>query len=326
MSDEGDSGRLGRLHDDLVLSRPRRTSMVKCPQCEHLFDVARKHKVSGASVREVAASVPISFRVLLVSGLLVLLVIVFMLGRFLSPGEDDSYLVPEVERVAEVVPEVVDEVAEFGEAPDVDKALSTANVAEFLREFFKARTWQERYPMVRQTPQIEEKMRRWYAWHKDGPFLKVAADKQATELGTFMVLKLHGQGLRSDHLVVEKTLAGYRVDWESFVIYQDQEWSEIKKEQPRGARMLRCTVQAVQNNHPEWTADAGYRCYQLTHPVTGEVFFAYLASGAAVDEATQALLKTPKGRFTLEVYYPEKSARSEDVMISRVVAKGWVIK
>lgn len=185
--------------------------------------------------------------------------------------------------------------------------------------------------MVRKTPQIEEKMRRWYTRHKDGVFQQVGVDKQATELGSFLVVRLHGKGLASDHLVLEKTLAGFRVDWESFVIYQDQEWSEMQKDQPRGARLVRCAVQAVQNNHPAWNAEAGYQCYQLTHPVTGEVLFGYLGtrdgSGEGVTaEATEALLKSPKGRFTLEVYYPEKSERAQDVMISRVVEKGWVMK
>ncbi|NWK56349.1 hypothetical protein HW115_12065 [Verrucomicrobiaceae bacterium N1E253] len=333
MAENGDGGRIDRHYDDLVLERPRRSNFVECTKCGHLFEVSRKSKVAKEAAQRAEGALPLSWKVLLASGSLLVLSIALLLWNFLLSGNEKQLVasagpgveVPggegstEGEDASSAVP---------GAGPNLELALSTADVTVFLREFFKAGNWRERYPMVRQTPQIEEKMQRWYRWNRDGPMVQVAADPRATDLGDFMVVKLHGVGLASEHIVLEKTLAGFRVDWESFVIYQDQAWLGIQKEQPRGARLIRCVLEPTQNTHPEWSAEKGYRCYRLTHPVSGEVFFAYsrTLNENEQDPAARALLSQPKGRFTLEVYYPEKSKRAQDVMISRVVEKGWVIK
>lgn len=330
MSNNNQDRRGSGFFDDVVLSKQRQSNDVKCPNCGHFFLVTRRTKQSEAQKQatEQAEGKPLSVRVLFVLAGLIIVVLSCSLWAVLSRDTEEPFAT----RVNLAKPPQTtgtnQEPLLLQEAPDVSMALNTASVIDFLREYFKTRTWSERLPFVRQVPGIEGRMQRWYRTHKDEPLRNVAADPKAMEIGGFIVVKLGGDGAPSDHIVIEKTPAGYRVDWESFVVYQDQDWDEIQGEQPRGARMVRCKLEAVQNNHKIWTSEKGYRCYKLVHPKTGQVFWGYCDMRDVSDDDPEmlALRKTPKGRYTLEIYYPENASSGLDVMISRVVAKGWVIK
>lgn len=273
-------------------------------------------------------SSPMSVGSIIGVGSVGLAITLLCLWTYLASEHRSDAIVPESSPASVNTPAVTSGGLAISEKPDIEKASNTASVTEFLAEYFKTRNWNERLPLVRQTPHIEDRMRRWYGWHQDGPLTHVAAEAKATDIGGYLVVKLHGKNLPSDHIVLEKTLGGYRVDWESFVIYQDLDWSDIQKEKSRGARMIRAMIEPVQNQHKVWTAEKGFRCYKLIQPRTGEVFFSYFNSRHTdlTDPGVEALLNSPKGRFTLEVYYPEKSKSELDVLISRVITKGWVIK
>lgn len=326
MSNQPGERRGGGFFEDVVLSKSRQSSDVECPKCGHFFVVSRRNKAPSGSAKNKnkKQNQPASLRSLLLIGLAAVLIIVVSLWVYIAsePNSEGSSM-PALSEKSEASPE-----KHADQKPDFQKASSTASVTQFLTEFFKARNWKERLPLVRQTPQLERRMERWYSWHKDGPIRRVAADSKATDIGGFIVVSLHGRGLPSDHIILEKTPSGYRVDWESFVVYQDEDWSSIQKEKPRGARMIRCKLEPIQNQHKKWTAEKGYRCYKLSHPQTGEVFFGYFNMRVTnmEDAGATALLKNPKGRFTLEVYYPQNTQTDQDVMISRVVTKGWVIR
>jgi len=202
-------------------------------------------------------------------------------------------------------------------------------VAEILTRYFKAENWSERLPLVRKTPQVEQKMKSWYAWHKDESFLRVAADRTMTQAGGYFVIKLHGDGLPSNHIVLEKIDEEYRVDWESFVIYQDLDWAKIQEEKSTEIREIRCILESVENTHQELTSEKGYYCYKLIHPVTKKVMISYYNAQMSNDNDSglgQSLSQASKGRYTLGVSYPEKGELGQDLIISRVLAKGWVLR
>jgi len=92
--------------------------------------------------------------------------------------------------------------------------------------------------------------------------------------------------------------------------------------------MIRCKLEPVQNQHKLWTSEKGFRCYKLINPKTGEIFFDYYnVRQIEQSEGTVAkLLESPKGRYTIEVYYPQDATTDLDVLILRIVAKGWVVR
>ena len=210
-----------------------------------------------------------------------------------------------------------------------EPSVHSKGVAEVLTRYFKAQSWSERLPLLRKTPKIEEKMKSWYAWHQDEPFHRVAADRTMTEAGGFLVVKLHGEGLPSNHIVLEKVNGEYRIDWESFVVYQDLDWVKIQQEKSTTVREIRCILESAKNNHPYFTEEEGYFSYKLIHPVTKKVIISYYnpeTSNQAHITLGQSLSPTAKGRYTLGVKYVEDADGVQDLVISKVLAKGWVLR
>ena len=126
---------------------------------------------------------------------------------------------------------------------------------------------------------LEQVESRLLAWSKEAGS---AADWSKAEIGSrllrrapFTIVPVRGGGVPSSELVLIDTPEGPKVDWEAFVTYQQLPWNSLGEGGWSEAVEIRAQVTPAPNHHPVFSEAAGYRCFILTHPMSGQRLFAY---------------------------------------------------
>ena len=149
---------------------------------------------------------------------------------------------------------------------------------------------------------------------------------RVTRVASLIVLTLEGKKLPSKRLILEEQGGGYRVDWEAFVLWQDRPWAEIPSMEEGETCEIRCLARPLPNNHPSRRAEEGWLAYELVNPVTHEILFGFFQKkeGHAADSPAEVFAKGSSGPVTLLLKPIVGESGTDQVMISEVLALGWV--
>ena len=307
-----------------------------CPDCGHFFTVSRKER--GSTERafgEVETGKATSSRDvwLIRIGVVVAVATALALGLGIRIGmsREESEEAAVRSRsgnstTAGVSPET--QSAAKTAVAEADHAISSDDraIRRFLGKFLGAGSWRERLPLVRHPEVTGIRMSRYYENHDGGAFEEVVISTQITRVGSLMVLTLEGKGLPSKRLILEERAGGYFVDWESFVLWQDKAWAEIPSMTGDASCEIRCLAKPLPNNHPARKPEDGWLAFELVQPVTREILFGYYRKSgqAPAGSPAETLEKGSAGPVTLAVRSFPGAVGSDQVLISEILALGWV--
>ncbi len=124
---------------------------------------------------------------------------------------------------------VVAAVAPGDEKPVYIKASGDAKpVAEILKQFFQAKTWQERLVFTQPQEKVRPLMERYYAENPDGPMrvsnIELIRHDKSPEIGTpLCVFQVSGPDLPEPlPVMVESSPEGWKVDWLTLTEFKDK--------------------------------------------------------------------------------------------------------
>jgi|GEM_PF-2752793 len=142
-------------------------------------------------------------------------------------------------------------------------AEESASIKDSVRGFLSARTVEALEPYVLYSERVLPLAQQYYSQR---PFLSgsVRVDPEFRSVGQRIVAKVFIEGRKFPRLLaLEKTDAGYKIDWELFVMHSSMAWADVIPSMPETPVVLRGILQPADTTDSE-------KAYTLMHPFTGE--------------------------------------------------------
>lgn len=203
-------------------------------------------------------------------------------------------------------------------------------VWKVVSEFCNAPTHRELMGVIRDPERVGPIIRDYYT---SGGHTWVAIppgqvpDPSAFETDkNWTAFKLPLPDFRSRSMAVEETAKGFKVDWESFVAYSEMPWDKLRESKPRTPVLLRAIVRRTAYYNFDFPSEDTHRCFQIYDEARDNVIYGYIQRGSEVDKKMEEImLNAMDVHAILRVAYPEISTANNQVNITEVVAKGWIL-
>jgi len=214
---------------------------------------------------------------------------------------------------------------------------ATANLAKLaaaedvLGKFLQASDWTQRVLLVRNKLRAAPLMSIYYAKNADAP-LAYDSFVEAREISSQFsehVVVFEGGGRRL--ATVEHTVAGPRVDWESFVGAGEMAWSDFLETKPAVPSLFRVLVSPAGHFENQFGNPAVLNCYSLRNisEPGAKVVYGYVDKAAPLAKELDYWLQKSEDAtvpMVLRLKYPPDAAVDFQVCIHQFVQAGWVLQ
>ncbi|MGL4400567.1 MAG: hypothetical protein ACRCXD_11910 [Luteolibacter sp.] len=194
------------------------------------------------------------------------------------------------------------------------------------RGFLEATTIEEMLKWVRNPEVAEARMRRFYL---EGSITAPGLSQFNSGEGGYTEGNSHSFSIITGDQVTKalafvKTPQGLKIDWESWVGWSDIPWPDFLATKPAASHVFRVILAPVDYYNFEFSDDAKWECYRLESPDREHALYGY----AEKDSPLNRELRPNPGETTtpliLALKFPPDSASGSQVLIERLVGKGWV--
>lgn len=196
------------------------------------------------------------------------------------------------------------------------------------RRFVAATTAEQMLQLVRHPERAGPRLRAWHAEHGFGLWRIRSFGKggSLTGRGRMVSAVVVLGDFSTREMGFERTADGYRIDWESWVGWSAITWREFRARRPTEGQEFRVLVKKGNYYNYGFSEGGGYQCYQLDSPDREEFLYGYVKRGTPDDDLLGTADASSSLAWTLELRYPEGAPAAGQVIISRVLAKGWIVE
>jgi hypothetical protein len=286
-------------------------------------DLRRRHRRTAGRIRQLIwGSVAL--------GLLgVVLVAIWALKTAIEPASPTppgdlpppAFGVPALTNAGDAAEGVID----FPTVGEADFEAST----QVMRTFFAAQAPVDMLPVIRDRERVRPMIDAYYRAHPFQPpivrRLPLRGDLFAYKsvvLGTVSLDDFE------DHIVaVEKTPAGYFVDWESYVGWCEVPWDDLAKVKPLRPVLLRAHVKSDDYFNRGYADSLRFACFRLSTLRGDQHVYGYVERSTALFTQLQSRTRlNPVVLAVVKVRYLTKSVPDDQVEITELVEDGWVLQ
>jgi len=272
--------------------------------------------------RPVAASEPISALTWILSGSLLGVSIVVVSIWLMVQSIDDDITYDASDAVAEPQKDI--------SSIDTRQAEESRMMKESKKvvvEFLEAKTEADVEGLIR-TPEVSvPRLRAWYdrdPWvtpgvrvvgHKNSIIINGDTITMDVQLDNFDIKKIAGV----------KTVAGYKVDWESWVAWTSVNWQELFDLRPTDPVEVRVLCKRVNYYNRVFNDSTKWFAVRLSHPYSDKSIYGYIDSESPqFHRFITDLVREKEVSATLKIRYPQNSPVGNQVSIVEHMQPGWV--
>jgi len=272
--------------------------------------------------RPVAASEPISALTWILSGSLLGVSIVVVSIWLMVQSIDDDITYDASDAVAEPQKDI--------SSIDTRQAEESRMMKESKKvvvEFLEAKTEADVEGLIR-TPEVSvPRLRAWYdrdPWvtpgvrvvgHKNSIIINGDTITMDVQLDNFDIKKIAGV----------KTVAGYKVDWESWVAWTSVNWQELFDLRPTDPVEVRVLCKRVNYYNRVFNDSTKWFAVRLSHPYSDKSIYGYIDSESPqFHRFITDLVREKEVSATLKIRYPQNSPVGNQVSIVEHMQSGWV--
>lgn len=236
---------------------------------------------------------------------------------------------------------------------EVEEALDLQQVAEkretlnaevlveeikaITKRFCEVGTVDDLLPLVRDRERVEPLIRAYYADRKLVPSTLKTIERQIPlELDHrifWLVSYLEEAGSEPKQILVEQGDREVKLDWESKVIYQPNDWDVFRKERTETASLFRVYLESVEEMAYygyEFSDYKKYRCFKITLKDKDEYLWGYSEIDSDLDRELMGLFtRSSKGGIkapaVIEIKYPKDSMSGMCVEIESLLSESWIL-
>lgn len=202
-----------------------------------------------------------------------------------------------------------------------------AQAGAAIANFLGAATYKERLKFARNPKRVEALMAKFYQGNADGPieFRKPRDGWKLQPYRRFLLTTVEMADFREVAVAVERSPDGeYLVDWESFVAYSEIPWDQIEKQRSTKPFLVRARA-AIGDYYNHGYKDDEWACVRLEDAQQEHTFYGYVKlDDPLLSELKNVMTFRGSTHVTLKVAYPEGGKGKQQLLITDVVAKGWV--
>ncbi|MDI1314461.1 hypothetical protein [Prosthecobacter sp.] len=204
-----------------------------------------------------------------------------------------------------------------------------AAAEEVLGKFLETPSWKQRILLVRDRLRVAPLMSIYYSKNADGPlaFDSIVEAKETSPKFTQHVVVFEGGGRRV--ATVEHSVAGPRVDWESFVGAGEMGWSDFLELKQASPTLFRVLVSPAGHFENQFGDPSKLQCYSLRNisEPGAKVVYGYAEKGGPIAKSLDYQLQLSEDAtvpMTLRLKFPPDAPVDFQVWISQMVQAGWV--
>ena len=272
--------------------------------------------------RPVAASEPISALTWILSGSLlgVSIVVVSIWLMIQSIDEDIGY------DPSDAVAEPQKDISPI-DTRQAGESLVMKESKKVVVEFLEAKTEADVEGLIR-TPDISiPRMRAWYdrdPWVTPG--VRVVGHKNNIIInGDTITMDVQLDNFDIKKIAVVKTVAGYKVDWESWVAWTSVNWQELFDLRPTDPVEVRVLCKRVNYYNRVFNDSTKWFAVRLSHPYSDKSIYGYIDSESPqFHRFITDLVREKEVSATLKIRYPQNSPVGNQVSIVEHMQSGWV--
>lgn len=203
-----------------------------------------------------------------------------------------------------------------------------------VKTFLEAPNADQRLKYVLSQKLVEPKFREYYKHHSDGPIPYETVESLGAGSGVgnaleFAVVMPDGERRR---LVVRQSVKqGYLVDWPSFVIYSEMEWTDFVRERPQKPVLFRIMAQLTDVYEGEFADPSKFVCLKIVNPQDMRMppLYAYAWRNTSLGHSIEFVMGKAAGGavpLMLKLKFPEGGGLPNQVLIDEFVGEGWVAR
>ena len=272
--------------------------------------------------RPVAASEPISALTWILSGSLLGVSIVVVSIWLMVQSIDDDITYDASDAVAEPQKDI--------SSIDTRQAEESRMMKESKKvvvEFLEAKTEADVEGLIR-TPEVSvPRLRAWYdrdPWVTPG--VRVVGHKNSIIInGDTITMDVQLDNFDIKKIAVVKTVAGYKVDWESWVAWTSVNWQELFDLRPTDPVEVRVLCKRVNYYNRVFNDSTKWFAVRLSHPYSDKSIYGYIDSESPqFHRFITDLVREKEVSATLKIRYPQNSPVGNQVSIVEHMQPGWV--
>lgn len=221
------------------------------------------------------------------------------------PTAEEPVAVP-VEEPAELL------IAEAGKA--AESFLAAGNVDDLLAA-------------SRPRPGLREKMELWYGT-KGVPNEKMRSlvPSSLRREGDCRLAVVRMDDDEERTMIFQKTGDGLKVDWESWVGWSSMTWEDFLKRKPTQETEFRIYANPTNYYNYDFTDETKWISFRLDAPTGEKWIYGYAPAGSEIASQMAAAVRSGRIPYTLMLKFPADSKAPNQVIISKIVAGGWMVK
>lgn len=193
--------------------------------------------------------------------------------------------------------------------------------ATVLRQYFQSPSDDALAALLRHPDQSMPRHRTWSQKSRIVPAVPLRIGPQFGTAGSLLVTPVKMADGSSRLAALEKTEAGYLLDWESFSAWGESRFADLPQVSAEKPALLRVTVKPSTAVAPV----AGALSFTLTHPDERSTLAAYATPDSlSISPAARMLRDAGGGMFTLLVTMSATDTKTGWANIHSVISTGWV--
>ena len=272
--------------------------------------------------RPVAASEPISALTWILSGSLLGVSIVVVSIWLMVQSIDDDITYDASDAVAEPQKDI-----SSIDTRQAEESRMMKQSKKVVVEFLEAKTEADVEGLIR-TPEVSvPRLRAWYdrdPWVTPG--VRVVGHKNSIIInGDTITMDVQLDNFDIKKIAVVKTVAGYKVDWESWVAWTSVNWQELFDLRPTDPVEVRVLCKRVNYYNRVFNDSTKWFAVRLSHPYSDKSIYGYIDSESPqFHRFITDLVREKEVSATLKIRYPQNSPVGNQVSIVEHMQPGWV--
>jgi len=203
-----------------------------------------------------------------------------------------------------------------------------ARVESFLKEWYSAKTVEERLKLVRPVDGIKEKMERFYELFPstNSELKELSGVRDLISLRGYVAYTCLTEDYATSSGIISYTKDKMLLDWESFIAYSDMTLAELADKKPTEPVKIRAVASAGQYYNNNFNDESIWRAVILENPNEEDIIYGYVKINSANEQIMFNFGKSATQSVIIEVKYLPNEENGNQVVIDKVIQSGWLVR
>ena len=197
-----------------------------------------------------------------------------------------------------------------------------------LESFLAAETLPQKLLHVNNPSVVEQQMKAFYQKHAIGALVYDRIEASGLPREGYVEFRILMKNSSSKLAAMVSTPNGPKLDWPSFALIGEIEWTQMREQRPQVPVLMRVLARTSTHFDGHFKQSDGLRCVQLlpaSDPSASPVF-GYVPKGSDLDKNLDYWLKRNGGEMsplTVKICYSPESSTPDQAWITDLVVAGW---